>query len=420
MLDPAGAMMQPSTSFRYLGAVAALGLLTLALLASTARAEITRTGSEPWYQQPAADIRRAKELFARAVSEHQQLKRGDARDLYDQALALWDNPDIRWNLALVLEDLGQYLRAHHQLESASRWGEALGAERLRDIRDRMTALETHLARIDASCKEPATDITLDGQPWFHGSGQQSTLVEPGEHYVFARKAGFFPITSSILVAAGQVTRLDLAMLTHGPATCAEIATTTHGPRHDGEYVLYFDGSLSKPWVAYCLGMNSAKSREYLQLIRTKGANFSQYNAGGLASGTSVRSSYTKVRIDPITLLVDTKDETFASSNGFLRINGSLLYTIGDIINADDPLTSTLSAMGYAIAGSCDTRPSGVANIDLQGTPFTIPHNVFTLTGFRPVGAATFSANDQVVNITGGGSCGVNTPMLNDGLQLKYP
>jgi hypothetical protein len=100
-------MMQPSTSFRYLGAVAALGLLTLALLASTARAEITRTGSEPWYQQPTADIRRAKELFARAVSEHQQLKRGDARDLYDQALALWDNPDIRWNLALVLEDLGQ-------------------------------------------------------------------------------------------------------------------------------------------------------------------------------------------------------------------------------------------------------------------------------------------------------------------------
>jgi hypothetical protein len=205
-------MMQPSTSYRYLAVIAASGLLALALLASSARAEVKRTGGEPWYQQPTADIGRAQKLFARGVSVHQQLLRGDARDLYDQALALWDNPDIRWNLALVLEDLGQYVRAHRELESASRWGKALGTERLRDVRERMAALENkHLARIDVSCDEPATDITLDGQPWFRGSGQQITLVEPGEHYVVARKAGFFPITRPISVTVGQAARLKLPM-----------------------------------------------------------------------------------------------------------------------------------------------------------------------------------------------------------------
>lgn len=205
-------MMQPSTPHRYLCAVAASGLLALAFLTPTARAEIPRTGDEPWYRQPTANIERAKELFAQAVSEHLQLLRGNAKDLYDQALVLWDNPDIRWNLALVLEDLGQYLHAHDQLERATRWGEALGAERLHDVHDRMNALEVHhLARIEASCNELATDVTLDGQSWFQGSGRGSMLVEPGEHYVVARKLGFFPVARSISVAAGQDARLDLPM-----------------------------------------------------------------------------------------------------------------------------------------------------------------------------------------------------------------
>jgi hypothetical protein len=60
--------------------------------------------------------------------------------LYEQALAQWDKPDIRWNLALVLEDLGQYLRAYQRLDGALRWREALGAERLRDVQARIVAL----------------------------------------------------------------------------------------------------------------------------------------------------------------------------------------------------------------------------------------------------------------------------------------
>src|SRR5262245_60504024 len=93
--------------------------------ADTARADPVRTGGEPWYRPVSADVRqRAQALFAQAVDKHLQLLRGDALALYEQALALWDNPDIQWNLALVLEDLGEYLRAYRQLENAQRWGSA--------------------------------------------------------------------------------------------------------------------------------------------------------------------------------------------------------------------------------------------------------------------------------------------------------
>jgi len=192
----------------------ALAALTLALAPPVAHADVTRTGDEPWYQQSTAEAQqRADALFKQAVDKHQQLLRVDAMELYEQALAIWDNPDIRWNLALVLNDLGKYLPAHEQLEGTLRWGATLGLERLAEVRERMQALETQrLARIEAVSDEPGADIKLDGQPWFHGAGRESTLVLPGTHYIAETKSGYSPTTVSVVVAAGEQYRATLHMV----------------------------------------------------------------------------------------------------------------------------------------------------------------------------------------------------------------
>ena len=206
--------MQSPTPYLRIQAVVAAGLAALALiLVRPARADVVRTGGEPWFRQASAEaMRRAQALFAQAYEKHQQLLRGDALALYEQALTLWDNPDIQWNLALVLEDLGHYLRAHEQLESALRWGTALDPERLREVRDRMRTLQTQrLARIEASREEPAAVITLDGAPWLPHAGRRSTLVLPGEHYLAAIKPGYIPVTRSVVVKAGQQARVALPM-----------------------------------------------------------------------------------------------------------------------------------------------------------------------------------------------------------------
>jgi hypothetical protein len=207
--------MESPTRYLPIRAVAAAGLAALALVLAlpAARADVPRTGDEPWYRQASADARqRAQALFEQAVDEHQQLLRGEALELYEQALALWDNPDIRWNLALVLEDLGHYLRAYRQLERALHWEAALGAERLREVRDRMRVLETQrLARIETYLEEPRAEIKLDGQPWLRHAGRRSALVHPGEHYITASKPGYFPVTRSVSVTAGQQARVALPM-----------------------------------------------------------------------------------------------------------------------------------------------------------------------------------------------------------------
>ena len=65
-------------------------------------------------------------------------------------------------------------------------------------------------------------------------------------------------------------------------------------------------------------------------------------------------------------------------------------------------------MHYATAMGCDgDLANGTANIDLQGTPFAVDDTF--VTDDLGIGSATFSASDQVVDLTGGGFCGWTPP-----------
>lgn len=167
-----------------------------------------------------------------------------------------------------------------------------------------------------------------------------------------------------------------------PDTCAEI----HAARPlagDGDYLL---GVNSRLVPVYCHDM-AGTPREY---VRLGALNFSQYTAGGASPGVNVRTTFTKVRINPATLTIDLNDLTFATSTGRL-MHGFTAVT----------------AMPYAVAMSCDGTASGVGRVDLTGTPFVLA-DTFTLGGFYPDGAATVSKN-RTADLTGGGYCGWITP-----------
>src|SRR5262249_25527327 len=133
--------------------------------------------------------------------------------------------------------------------------------------------------------------------------------------------------------------------------------------------------------------------EYLTVPDAADANFSQYTAGGDCAGTSVRTSFARLRLDPGTLVVTIGDDTFATTTG------------GPLCPTQDRTT-----LPYGEAMSCVAQndASGAGNIDLRGTPFhvaTAPDGgaggIFALTGYLPAGAATYSADDQVVDLAGG-------------------
>jgi len=135
--------------------------------------------------------------------------------------------------------------------------------------------------------------------------------------------------------------------------------------------------------------------EYLTLANTGGSsNFSQYTAGGAVPGTDAITHYTKVRLNPNTLLVDVNDKTFTTSTGSIYHGGFGYFTDTDYATAMDCLYGGSS--------------TGQGNIDLRGTRFAVV-DTFVPDGWIPAGSATFSSDDQVVDLQGGGYCGWISP-----------
>ena len=62
-------------------------------------------------------------------------------------------------------------------------------------------------------------------------------------------------------------------------------------------------------------------------------------------------------------------------------------------------------MTYGSAMNCDFGNTGLGNVDLRGTAFAMAPNQFAAAGYAASGAATYSANNQVVDLWNRGACG---------------
>lgn len=190
-------------------------LITIVWLAGTAPAQgQPQAAPPPWERDVSVEDRRlAETLFAQAVELHEQLLRDHAVTRYEEALSHWDHPDTRWNLALLMKDMGQYLLAWEHLEAALIWGPEAFDEHDREklIAMRRTLLRQHLAVVEARCDQPDAEIALDGKPWFRGAGAARQVVLPGEHVITARKPGYFPVTRTIVLSAGARGVVTIAM-----------------------------------------------------------------------------------------------------------------------------------------------------------------------------------------------------------------
>jgi hypothetical protein len=106
----------------------------------------------------------------------------------------------------------------------------------------------------------------------------------------------------------------------------------------------------------------------------------------------VRTTYTRLRLDPTTLRVNTADQTFSTSTGSL-LHGSTQVT----------------SMPYAAAMGCSRW--GVGNVDLRGTPFAVAPGQFRIGGVSTGGSSySYGAGNQVVGLSAYGGCGWVAPL----------
>jgi hypothetical protein len=170
----------------------------------------------PWAQGvPKPQQDQANALFDAGNQLFAQQAHGPALEQYRAAIALWDHPMIRFNMAVTEIRRDRILEADHDLAQAMRFGATpFTPELYQQALDYQSLLKGRVGAIEVRCEQAGVQILLDGKPWFDGPGARTARVLTGEHVVVGDRAGFVTSSSRVFVAGGAtaVQRIALASL----------------------------------------------------------------------------------------------------------------------------------------------------------------------------------------------------------------
>lgn len=130
--------------------------------------------------------------------------------LYREALAAWDHPAIRGNLAVALIQLDQPVEAYHELERAFAFGAAPFEPTVySQLQTNRKLLAGQIARIEIAGQLAGATIVLDGNPLPKGGVH---IVRAGTHELVARKPGAVTFSTSIVATSDRETRVNVVLV----------------------------------------------------------------------------------------------------------------------------------------------------------------------------------------------------------------
>jgi hypothetical protein len=158
-------------------------------------------------------------LYDEGNTEYRQSRFAQALAKYRQAIAHWDHPAIRFNMAVCLINLEEPLDARVNLERALAYGAApLGEDVYRQGLTYRKLLDTQLTRVTIRCSEPGAAISVDGVALFTGPGEASPFLKPGDHQVVATKPGFLTASETLSLLPGKQTTYEVQLIAFRSAT----------------------------------------------------------------------------------------------------------------------------------------------------------------------------------------------------------
>jgi hypothetical protein len=158
----------------------------------------------PWAQGVSEDKQDAAiKLFDEGNALFAQQAHAPALDKYKQALAIWDHPLIRFNLAVTLIRLDRILEAADELEQALRYGDKpFKPELYQQALDYQALLKGRVGYIAATCDQAGAHVMLDGKPWFDCPGTKKVRVMAGEHVLVGERESFLTSSQRVVVPGG--------------------------------------------------------------------------------------------------------------------------------------------------------------------------------------------------------------------------
>ncbi len=178
---------------------------------------------------------------------------------------------------------------------------------------------------------------------------------------------------------------DIPVANNLPANCSNIKQTDPEAK-DGEYDIFIHQNESLPLTVYCHNMTDIPTAYLTLATNSENQNFSSI----VVAGETIRTDFSKIRINLASLTIDRTDYTFAA------------------LAEDAPTEQKIRDYGSAIG--CDRTGAGgsvgIANIDLSGTPFALDDSVqFVIRGNDASGEMNISNDRKMADLSVTGNCG---------------
>jgi tetratricopeptide (TPR) repeat protein len=152
----------------------------------------------------------AQALFEAGNQLFAQQAHAPALEKYKQAIALWDHPLIRLNMAVTELELDRVLEAADDLDAALRFGAApFSDEEYRNALDQQELIAKRVGYIEASCTEPDAQVLLDGAPWLSCPASAKRRVLVGTHVLVGEKDEYVTIARRVTIAASATSTESL-------------------------------------------------------------------------------------------------------------------------------------------------------------------------------------------------------------------
>jgi hypothetical protein len=169
---------------------------------------------KPWAQGVPQDVQdKASALYEEGNTLFAQQAHAPALDKYKQAIALWEHPLIRFNMAVTEIRLERILEAADDLEKALKYGDKpFKPELYQQALDYQALVKGRVGFIEASCDQAGARLLLDGKPWFDCPKTDKIRVLAGEHAIVGTKDGFLTSSTKVVVDGGETVQQKVKLV----------------------------------------------------------------------------------------------------------------------------------------------------------------------------------------------------------------
>ena len=197
--------------------VVACGLLAVVV---RARADTPTSGDVPWARGVTPEQKAAAQHLLDEGNElllHNQYR--EALGKYEQAVAVWDHPAIRFNIVRAQIALGRSVDAADNLDKALAYGQApLDEGVYREALNYQRLLAAQLATVEITCTQHDVHVTFDGAPLLTCPGTKSLRTTPGVHAIVGTKSGFLTRTFDSVLLPGKRQPIAVSLVERGAVT----------------------------------------------------------------------------------------------------------------------------------------------------------------------------------------------------------